>query len=102
MQNRNLIILLLSVLVVLSGCKKPQNDIIYSKKYIEEIKEIRQETGFFLGSNFIPGTSIAIMKDGELIYSEGIGLASKDLDVGVNRNTLFRIGDLSELFTNII
>lgn len=102
MQNRSLLLLFFSVFIVLSGCKKPQNDIVYSKAYIDIIKEVRKETGFYLASNFIPGASIAVMKDGELIYSEAIGVASQDLDVQADRTTLFRIGGLSELFTNVI
>ncbi|MCY1722751.1 serine hydrolase [Prolixibacteraceae bacterium Z1-6] len=95
-------VLLFSVLFGLSNCKKPENDILYNKKYIKEIKAARKDLGYYLGSNFIPGASIAVMKDGELIYSEGIGYASKDLDVRANRSTKFRIGNTSELFTNVI
>jgi len=96
------IVILFSVLFGLSNCKKAENDIHYSKKYVKQIKEARKELATFLSSNFIPGASVAIMKDGELIYSEGLGYASKDLEVRANRKTKFRIGDGSELFTNII
>uniref|UniRef100_UPI0032180625 serine hydrolase domain-containing protein n=1 Tax=uncultured Draconibacterium sp. TaxID=1573823 RepID=UPI0032180625 len=96
------IVLLFSVLFGLSNCRKSENDIIYSKKYIKEIKEARKELGYYLLTNSVPGASVAVMKDGELIYSEGIGYASKDLEVKARRNTKFRIGSSTELFTNII
>lgn len=49
--------------------------------------------------NLIPGGSVAVMKDGKPIYSEGYGYASKDLDVPVNHSRKFRIGELTEVFT---
>lgn len=94
--------LLFFVLFGLANCKKTNNDIFYNKKYIDEIKQARKETIYFLSANFVPGASVAIVKNGELIYSEGFGTASKDLNVTATRETKFRIGDLSEIFTNVI
>ncbi|MDX8340405.1 serine hydrolase domain-containing protein [Draconibacterium sp. IB214405] len=95
------IFILFFVLLTLTNCKKAENDILYNKKYIDEIKQARKEIGFYLQSNLIPGAQIAISKNGELIYSEGIGLASKDLEVKTTRDTKFRIGSLSEMFTTL-
>jgi CubicO group peptidase (beta-lactamase class C family) len=102
MKQKIQFVILFSVLFGLSNCKKAENDILYNKKYVKEIKEARKELGQFLASNFIPGASVAVLKDGELIYSEGLGWASRDLEVRANRKTKFRIGGSSELFTNII
>lgn len=96
------LVLLLLVLLGLSSCKKTNNNILYNKKYIKEIKQVRRETALFMARNFIPGATIAVAKDGELIYSEGIGMASKDLEVKATRETKFRVGTVSELFTNLI
>lgn len=95
------IFILFFVLVALTNCDKAENDILYNKKYIDEIKQVRKEVAFYMQSNFIPGGQIAISKNGEMIYSEGIGLASKDLEVKATRDTKFRIGSLSEMFTTI-
>lgn len=56
----------------------------------------------FLASNFIPGASVTVIKDGEIIYSDAFGLASQDLEIQAKRDTKFRIGSLSEIFTNLI
>jgi CubicO group peptidase (beta-lactamase class C family) len=53
-------------------------------------------------TNNIPGASFAIAKNGKLIYSEGMGQASKDLEVPVTRETKFRIGVVSECFTSVM
>lgn len=96
------VFILFFVVVALTNCKKADNNILYDKAYIDEIKEVRRELSTYLRTNFIPGAQIAIAKDGKLIYSEGIGLASTDLEVKVTRDTKFRIGDLSEIYTTLI
>lgn len=96
------ILLLLIVFSSLTNCKKNNSDIVYSKKYIKQINAVRKEMVFFMSRNKVPGSSVAIMKDGNLIYSEAMGLASKDLEVPATRKTKFRIGEISELFTSFI
>ena len=94
---------LLVVLFSLPNCKKSKSDILlYDRKYINEIKAARKDAIFYMSRNTIPGATFAIAKDGKIIYSEGLGLASKDLNAPATRKTKFRIGQLSELFTNII
>jgi len=99
-----LILLILAVLVLsgLNGCKKSKSDIVYKRKYVDEIKEARKSIRFFMMQNFIPGANIAVSIDGELVYSEGVGWASKDLDVHARRNNKFRVGEVSMLYTNAI
>lgn len=94
-------IFLLAILVGLASCKKNNNDIVYNKKYIEEIKKARKDFSFYLTSNSVPGGTIAVSKEGELIYSEGMGFASKDLEVPATRETKFRIGTVTQLFTTL-
>lgn len=94
--------LLLLILVSFSQCRKEKNNILYDRSYTDEIKAAQENIRFFMASNYIPGGTFAISKAGKIIYSEGVGLASKDLDVPVTRNTKFRIGDVSTLFTNLM
>lgn len=89
-------------ILVTTGCKKQANDVLYDRKYIDEIKASRKHIVSFLTSNFIPGGTFAIALEGEIIYSEGMGMASKDLETPVTRQTKFRIGELSQLFTSLI
>lgn len=96
------IILLFALVFGFTNCKKQTSNILYEKKYINEIKKAREQMAFYLSRNSIPGATIAVAKDGQLIYSEGMGLASKDHEVAATRQTKFRIGELSELFTSFI
>ncbi len=102
MKRSILILTILAIILGIAGCKKSNPDILYDKKYINQIKAARKDIGFFLTRNFIPGGSFAIIKDGKVIYSEGVGWASQDLEVRANRDTKFRIGEVSELFTSAI
>jgi len=44
----------------------------------------------------IPGISIAIAKDGELVYAKGFGIANANSGSNVNVNTLFQAGSISK------
>ncbi|MBT6005209.1 MAG: hypothetical protein HOG79_05785, partial [Prolixibacteraceae bacterium] len=71
------IVILLTIILGFSNCRKSDSGLLYDKKYIEEIRLARKEAGFYMARDFIPGATFAIAKDGKLIYSEGLGLASK-------------------------
>ena len=95
-------VLLVVIFFSLSNCQRKSNNILYDGKYKNEIKKVREEMSNYLIINNIPGASLAISKEGKIIYSEGMGLASKDLQVPVTRETKFRIGEISEIFTSLM
>ena len=47
----------------------------------------------------IKGASLAIMKDGKLIYSKGYGYADEENEVKTDVNHIFRIASVSKLIT---
>src|SRR5690554_6748828 len=98
----HILVILIAVLFLLAGCKKKRHDIVYDRNYLSEVKAAREELIVYLGRNRIPGASVAVSKGGTILYSEGIGLASTDLEVPVSRNTKFRIGQLSENLTALV
>jgi serine beta-lactamase-like protein LACTB, mitochondrial len=102
MKTVKIISILFIAFSISEGCKKEETDIYYNRNFINEITAARKDIFFFMSVNYIPGGTFAVAKEGEIIYSEGFGTASKDLDVSVNRNTKFRIGEVSELFTALI
>ncbi len=97
------ILLFLSLIVVFTSCHTTETDkISYNKQYVKEIKEARKKMFYYVTINYVPGAAIAVSKNGKIIYSEAMGLASKDLNVDATRKTKFRIGELSELYTSLI
>lgn len=93
--------LFIVILISFSACKKEkQKDApIYKKAYKQPIVESRTDLKNYLLTTTTPGISVAVSVDGKLVWSEGIGLSNKELVVPANRNTKFRIGNTSQLFT---
>ncbi len=95
-------IVLLVLLFNLQGCRNNDSDISYDRGYVNEIKAARKDISFYMTRNFIPGANVAVAQKGNIIYSQGFGLASKDLEVPARRSTKFRIGEVSETFTALL
>jgi CubicO group peptidase (beta-lactamase class C family) len=49
----------------------------------------------------IPGVSMAVVHDQELIWSQGLGLANREADVPATPQTIYSICSISKLFTSI-
>lgn len=43
--------------------------------------------------------AIAIMDNGEIVYSEGFGMADREQSIPVDKNTIFDIGSISKVYT---
>ncbi|HPF50754.1 MAG TPA: serine hydrolase domain-containing protein [Draconibacterium sp.] len=101
---KKLVLLSLSILVLLGiiGCTKKNTDLHYKRKYTKEIKDARKDLSLFMIENMVPGANVAVSINGELVYSEGLGWASKDLDVPAKRSTKFRIGQVSTIINDAI
>jgi CubicO group peptidase (beta-lactamase class C family) len=50
----------------------------------------------------IPGASVAVVKDGKVIYAKGFGYRDVDKKLPVTPDTLFAIGSISKSFTSLI
>ncbi|MCU0446141.1 MAG: beta-lactamase family protein [Microscillaceae bacterium] len=66
-----------------------------------EIAEIDQMFESFIAQWQINGASIALVKDGRLVYAKGFGYADKERAIKVNPQHLFRIASVSKLFTAV-
>jgi CubicO group peptidase (beta-lactamase class C family) len=49
----------------------------------------------------IPGLSVAVAKDGEVVYAEGFGVVSPLLGAKINSSHLFRIASISKPITAV-
>ena len=47
----------------------------------------------------IPGASIAVVRDGQIIKAQGYGLANVELNVPATRHTVYEIGSMTKQFT---
>lgn len=49
-------------------------------------------------TNDTPGCVLGVVRNGELAFARGFGMANLDYDVPINANTVFRIGSVSKQF----
>lgn len=67
---------------------------------IERLHQIVEQT---MQENQIPGAAVLVMKDGEVLVSQGYGkTASDDTGAPVTSDTLFRIASVSKLLTGTV
>src|ERR1700676_3601933 len=50
----------------------------------------------------IPDLSIAVVKDGQVIYAQGFGYRDVEKNLPVTTDTLFAIGSVSKSFTSLV
>lgn len=68
---------------------------------LEEMKGAEQVIERFLKRYQIAGASVAMVKDGKLVYTKGFGYANKDTKEEVGPEHLFRIASVSKLVTAV-
>lgn len=61
--------------------------------------EKRIDEIFKMSTNTTPGASVAILKNGKLIFNKGYGIANMDFQIPIDTNTLFDIASLTKHFT---
>jgi serine beta-lactamase-like protein LACTB len=54
----------------------------------------------FMAGNHAPGVSAAIVENGELVWSEGFGMADLENSVAATSRTLYRLGSVSKPLTS--
>ena len=48
-----------------------------------------------------PGCAVAVIKDGQVLYKRGYGIANLDFDIPISSKTVFNVGSISKQFTAI-
>ena len=65
----------------------------------EELRRMEATAAAFMEKHLVPGLSVAIAKDGRLLYARGFGVADKTNQEKVTPNHLFRIASVSKPIT---
>lgn len=68
---------------------------------IYELRSVDSVFSKFINRWQIAGASVAISKDGKLIYAKGFGKADKEEDLDVQPEHLFRVASVSKLITAV-
>lgn len=67
---------------------------------VDDIESIDSEFADFMEKYDIKGASVAVTKDGRLVYAKGYGFADVDSEAPVDTSSLFRIASLSKFITS--
>lgn len=67
--------------------------------YLNDFEHLESGIAFLLGKFDIKGASVAVAKDGRLVYAKGIGFANVEANEPVEPKHLFRIASVSKLIT---
>ncbi len=66
-------------------------------RLVDEVRTLLRDSMARAG---VPGAQIAVMRNGRLVWSEGIGFADLEQGVGVSTTTRFRAGSVSKALTS--
>lgn len=80
------------------------NPTLYAKKSTGsvDIKGFSKFVETMLKEWDVPGASVAIVKDGKIVFAEGFGYRDVDKKLNVTKDTLFAIGSCTKAFTATI
>lgn len=96
LKKRLAVIIVLCSLLIVTACEVE----IGEKPLIEKtIETARTEIWREIGQGNVSSASIAVMKNGEILYQEGFAMADRLSSSPVDENTQYNIGSVSKVFT---
>lgn len=66
--------------------------------HAQKSEEMRIDSIFSQYSNETPGVSIAVVKNGKILFKKGYGMANLEYDIPISTETVFNIGSVSKQF----
>jgi CubicO group peptidase (beta-lactamase class C family)/D-alanyl-D-alanine dipeptidase len=72
-----------------------------STKYAPVIERLQRLIDHEMKDKGLPAVSIALVDDQEVIWSRGFGYADPDQKIAATEDTVYRVGSVSKLFTDI-
>jgi serine beta-lactamase-like protein LACTB len=87
----------------LFSCQQKPTDqsIVRSDKYKKSVVEAYKKMGLFCTINYIPGLTIAVSIDNQVVWADGFGYSCSELKTKASPNHKFRIGQVSEIITTL-
>lgn len=89
------------ILIIFSSCSTRKTDprVILKREYKKEILDGRSAMKTYFLTASAPGLSVSVSVNGEIVWSESLGYASKELHAPATPETKYRIGGTSQMFT---
>src|SRR5690349_2477875 len=77
----------------------PSTPGVHDERYVGAIEEARQRAHALLIDANLPGLSVAVARDGAIVWTEGVGWADLEDHVPMTPRTRFRLGSVSKTLT---
>ena len=98
--SKSVLLLLLLAATVFSSCEN--DDDSQSPAIVQEdIAAIDNQVAAYMATYKVPGASLAISKDGKLVYRKAYGFADESTKEAVTVNHRFRVASISKTITSV-
>ena len=91
----------LAILCLFSASASAQDAILGHARYREVAASLGRLIEHERDAQGLPAVSIALVADGEVVWSQGFGIADPDQGVPATAETVYRVGSVSKLFTDL-
>ena len=94
---------ILGVLAVVTACAAPQppDNVDPDERYAAVAERVRAFITHEMEGKGLPALPIALVDDQEVVWAEGFGFESLEDSVQATASTVFRVGSVSKLFTDL-
>lgn len=89
------------VLMAIAIASTAQTSLPPQKRYAQAVAEIQKLVEYEVQEKRLPGMSIALVDDQQIVWAAGFGFADPDRKVAASAETVYRVGSVSKLFTDI-
>ncbi|MFQ5603834.1 MAG: serine hydrolase [bacterium] len=83
------------------GCQPKTENIAPRSDYVEVAQELKRIITHEMQDKGLPAVSIALVDNQEIVWARGFGFADRDKKIPATAETVYRVGSVSKLFTDI-
>ena len=99
MKKNIYIILVFAIILSSISCKKSEKQI--NPFYNDVVEKLSDAIGYEIKDKNLNAISIAIIKQDDFFWAEGFGFIDEEKKIKADENTIYRVGSVSKLFTDI-
>ena len=89
------------LLVFFSACENRSGHIRASGEYREVASKVSDAIHYEMGDKALNAVSIVLVEDMEILWARGFGVEDLNKSTKADANTVYRVGSVSKLFTDI-
>ena len=97
--KKNIYVILIFAIILFISCKKSEKQI--NPFYNDVVEKLSDAIGYEIKDKNLNAISIAIIKQDDFFWAEGFGFIDEEKKIKADENTIYRVGSVSKLFTDI-